>query len=81
MVVLEKFLAFGFQNLVLTVMVLRSPNTNTTGMILVIDVIKVANEFSMADLKVMGFRTTGKTIDIAMLFQDFLKNCIFLKNA
>jgi hypothetical protein len=32
----------------------------------------------MADLKVMGFRTIGKTIDIAMLFQDFF-NRIFLK--
>ena len=72
MVVLENFLAFGFQNLVLIVMVLRSPNTNITGVILVIDVVKVANEFFfMADLKVMGFRTACKTIDIAMLFQDF----------
>ena len=42
---LENFLAYGFQNLVLIVIVLQSPNTNTTGMILVIDVIKVANEF------------------------------------
>ena len=69
-----------FQNPVLIVMVLRSPNTNITGMVLVIDVIKVANSFFfMAIFKVMGFRTDGKTIDIAMLFQDFFKNCIFLK--
>ena len=27
----------------------------------------------MADLKIMGFRTTGQTIEIAMLFQDFFK--------
>ena len=59
-------------------MVLRGPTTNITGVILVIDVIKVANEFfSMADLKVMGFRTTGKTIDIAMLFQDLKKKLYF----
>ena len=56
------FLAFGFQNPVLIAMVLISPNTNIT-------VINVANElFPMADLKIMGIRTTGKTIDIAMLF-------------
>ena len=35
----------------------------------------------MADLKEMGFRTTGRTIEIAMLFQDFLKNYIFLESA
>ena len=70
MVVVENFLAFGFQNLVLIFMVLRGPNTNITRVVLVIDVIKYANEFFMADLKVMGFRTTGHAIEIAMLFQD-----------
>ena len=76
--VLENFLAFGFQNLVLIDMLLASPNTNITGVVLVIDVIKVANElFTMADLMTMGFRTTGDTIEIAMLLQVFLKNCIF----
>ena len=45
MVVLENFLAFGFQSLVLIFKVLWGPNTNITGVILVIDVIKVANEF------------------------------------
>ena len=45
LVVLEIFLVFGFQNLVLIFMVLRGPNTNITGVIFVIDVIEVANEF------------------------------------
>ena len=72
LVVLEHFLAFGFQNPVLIVMVQRIPNTNIIGIILVIDVIKVANAFfPMANLKVMGFRTDGKTIGIVMLFHDF----------
>ena len=70
--VLENFLAFGFKNLGLIDVFLASPNTNITGVVLVIDVIKVANElFPMADLKTMGFRTTGDTIEIAMLLQDF----------
>ena len=63
MVVLENFLAFGFQNLVLIVMILRSPNTNMTGVILIIDAIKVATDFFfMVDLKIMGFMTTAHTI-------------------
>ena len=74
----ENCFAFVFQNLFLIAMVLLSLNTDITGLILVIDEIKVANElFPMADLKTMGVRTTGDTIDIAMLLQDFLKNCIF----
>ena len=48
MVAIENFLAFWFQNPVLIFMVLRGPNTNITGVILVIDVIKVANEFFKA---------------------------------
>ena len=51
LVVLENFLAFGFQNRVLIAMVLLSPNTNITGVILVIDVIIVANEFFHGGLK------------------------------
>jgi hypothetical protein len=45
LVVLENFFAFGLQNLVLIFMVLRGPTPNITGVILVIDVIKVADEF------------------------------------
>ena len=54
LVVLENFLAFGFQNLVLIAIVLRSPKTNITGVILVIDAIKVANEFFHGGFKGNG---------------------------
>ena len=52
--VLENFLAYGFHNIVLIDMVLRSQTTNITGMILVIDVIKVANEFFHGGFKGNG---------------------------
>ena len=54
MVVHENFLAFGFQNLDFIFMVLPNTNTNITGLVLKIDVIKVANEFFHA-----GFKSNG----------------------
>jgi hypothetical protein len=58
---------------------LKSPDTNITGVTFVIDVIEVANGgFSYAEIKLVGIR---KTIDIAMLLQDFLNNSLLQKSA